>query len=227
MYVYVNFTDLSLNTKLCKFSLSQKTGSYSEKRRRGGVGGVGVHNNPCSTILALYPVGIWQKQQAQMQEVVKQLSQQQNTQKKENQLGPGQRLSNELLTQNILVQKHNQLVAEKESKIKELEEEIQKLSVQVRKRVDDTQTNLSKHTNIKFYFTFWKWRINTLFVPGSKIWVSKYAKPQVVCLQLLQGRSVERPSSVNTVSSSGFSPEEGDTNMRMSSSAYVFQQKQG
>ncbi|KAM7379476.1 hypothetical protein PAMP_005023 [Pampus punctatissimus] len=69
------------------------------------------------------------KQQTQMQEVITRLSQQQNVQSKKTQPSRGQQLSNEPSVHNDLIQKLNQMVADKEAKIKELEVEIQQLSV--------------------------------------------------------------------------------------------------
>ncbi|XP_029381190.1 coiled-coil domain-containing protein 13 isoform X2 [Echeneis naucrates] len=69
------------------------------------------------------------KQQTQMQEVLRQLSQQQNGQGKENQQSPRLQLSSEHSKHNNLIQKLKQVVAEKETKIKELEDEIQQLSL--------------------------------------------------------------------------------------------------
>ncbi|KAM7400458.1 hypothetical protein PAMA_004918 [Pampus argenteus] len=69
------------------------------------------------------------KQQTQMQEVITRLSQQQNVQSKKTPPSRGQQLSNEPSVHNDLIQKLNQMVADKEAKIKELEVEIQQLSV--------------------------------------------------------------------------------------------------
>ncbi|KAM8838127.1 coiled-coil domain-containing protein 13 [Synchiropus picturatus] len=73
------------------------------------------------------------KQQSQMQEVLKQFGQQQNTQSKasapEAQREPEQRPSCEAPVNNSLGQKLKQAVAEKEEKIKELEEKLMQLSV--------------------------------------------------------------------------------------------------
>ncbi|XP_022613978.1 coiled-coil domain-containing protein 13 [Seriola dumerili] len=67
------------------------------------------------------------KQQTQMQEVLRRLSQQQNGQSKETQQSSRRQLSIEPSEHNTLIQKLKQVVAEKEAKIKELE--IQQLSI--------------------------------------------------------------------------------------------------
>ncbi|XP_028986575.1 coiled-coil domain-containing protein 13 isoform X2 [Betta splendens] len=67
------------------------------------------------------------KQQSQMQEVLKQLSQQQNPKRKETQPGPAEQLSSECSEHNILIQNLKKVVAEKEANIKRLEEEIHQL----------------------------------------------------------------------------------------------------
>lgn len=69
---------------------------------------------------------LWQKQQTQMQEVLRQLSQQQKAQSKETQQSSRQQLSSEPSEHIILIQKLK-------AKIKELEEQIQQLSVKVNK----------------------------------------------------------------------------------------------
>lgn len=95
--------------------------------------------SPCfttlfSTIPAPYLICLWQKQQCQMQQVLTQLSQQQNVQSKKTQPSRGRQLSSEPSVHNDLIQKLNQMVADKEAKIKELEEEIQQLSVKVKSK---------------------------------------------------------------------------------------------
>ncbi|XP_040910997.1 coiled-coil domain-containing protein 13 [Toxotes jaculatrix] len=106
------------------------------------------------------------KQQTQMQEVLRRLTQQQNEQCKETQQSPRQQLSSEPSEHNPFIQKLQQLVAEKEAKIKELEEKILQLSV--------------------------------------------------------EGEGVERESVLKaTISSSGFSPEEGDMDKRIRFSGSV------
>lgn len=87
-----------------------------------------------STIPAPCFMYIWQKQQNQMQEVLRRLSQQQNGQSKETQQSPRRLLSSEPSEHSTLIQKHKQVVAEKDAKIKELMEEIHQLSVKVKKR---------------------------------------------------------------------------------------------
>uniref|UniRef100_UPI0037E8AAD6 coiled-coil domain-containing protein 13 n=1 Tax=Semicossyphus pulcher TaxID=241346 RepID=UPI0037E8AAD6 len=67
------------------------------------------------------------KQQTQMQEVLKSLSQQQNVQ--EPQPSPKQQLSSEPSEHSTLIRKHKEMVALKDAMIKELEEEIQQLTV--------------------------------------------------------------------------------------------------
>ncbi|CAK6957596.1 coiled-coil domain-containing protein 13 [Scomber scombrus] len=74
-------------------------------------------------------VDVLLKQQTQMQEVLTRLSQQQNVQNKKTQPSQGEQLSSKPSMHNDLIQKLNQMVADKEAKIKELEEEIQQLSV--------------------------------------------------------------------------------------------------
>ncbi|KAM9789298.1 coiled-coil domain-containing protein 13 [Neosynchiropus ocellatus] len=73
------------------------------------------------------------KQQSQMQEVLKQFGQQQNTQSKESdpkpERDPEPRPSSEAPMNNSLTQKLKQTVAEKEEKIKELEERLTQLSL--------------------------------------------------------------------------------------------------
>ncbi|XP_071347859.1 coiled-coil domain-containing protein 13 isoform X2 [Trachinotus anak] len=69
------------------------------------------------------------KQQTQMQEVLRRLSEQQNGQSKEAQQSPRRQPSSEPSEHSPLIQKLKQVVAEKEAKIKELEEEVQQLSV--------------------------------------------------------------------------------------------------
>ncbi|KAG7229270.1 hypothetical protein INR49_012928 [Caranx melampygus] len=69
------------------------------------------------------------KQQTQMQEVLRRLSQQQNGQSKETQQSPRRLLSSEPSEHSTLIQKHKQMVAEKDAKIKELMEKIHQLSV--------------------------------------------------------------------------------------------------
>ncbi|XP_026229471.1 coiled-coil domain-containing protein 13 isoform X3 [Anabas testudineus] len=64
------------------------------------------------------------KQQTQMQEVLRRLSQQQNIQSKENQQSPRQQLSRESSENSVLIQSLKKVVAEKEAKIKQLEEEL-------------------------------------------------------------------------------------------------------
>lgn len=66
-----------------------------------------------------------------MHEVLTRLSQQQNVQNKKTQLSQREQLSSKPSMHNDLIQKLNQMVADKEAKIKELEEEIQQLSVKV------------------------------------------------------------------------------------------------
>lgn len=66
----------------------------------------------------------WQKQQTHMQEVLRQLSQQQNIQSRENQQSHRQQLSSESSEHNVLIQSLKKMVAEKEAKIKQLEEEL-------------------------------------------------------------------------------------------------------
>lgn len=69
-----------------------------------------------------------------MQEVLRQLSQQQNEQNKDYQQSPGQQLSSATSMHNTLIQKLNQMLAEKDDKIKELEGEIQMQSVKVKRK---------------------------------------------------------------------------------------------
>eukprot|EP00064_Thunnus_orientalis_P008090 superscaffoldBa00000942_g8112 len=69
------------------------------------------------------------KQQTQMQELLTRLSQQQNVLSKKTQPSHIEQLSSEPSIHNNLIQRLNQMVADKEAKIKELEEEIQQLSV--------------------------------------------------------------------------------------------------
>ncbi|XP_042285921.1 coiled-coil domain-containing protein 13 isoform X3 [Thunnus maccoyii] len=69
------------------------------------------------------------KQQTQMQELLTRLSQQQNVLSKKTQPSHVEQLSSEPSIHNNLIQRLNQMVADKEAKIKELEEEIQQLSV--------------------------------------------------------------------------------------------------
>ncbi|XP_044225415.1 coiled-coil domain-containing protein 13 isoform X1 [Thunnus albacares] len=69
------------------------------------------------------------KQQTQMQELLTRLSQQQNVLSKKTQSSHVEQLSSEPSIHNNLIQRLNQMVADKEAKIKELEEEIQQLSV--------------------------------------------------------------------------------------------------
>lgn len=76
---------------------------------------------------------IRQKQQTQMQEVLKRLGQQQNVQSREAQRSPKQQLVSEPPEHNTLTQKLKLIVAEREARIKELEGEIQQLSVKVKK----------------------------------------------------------------------------------------------
>lgn len=82
-------------------------------------------------VSAPYLIFLWQKQQTQMQEVLRQLSQQQNLQRKETQQSPRQQLSSESLEHNVLIQSLKKIVSEKEAKIKQLEEEVQQLSLKV------------------------------------------------------------------------------------------------
>ncbi|XP_074544969.1 coiled-coil domain-containing protein 13 [Halichoeres trimaculatus] len=67
------------------------------------------------------------KQQSQMQEVLKRLSQQQNIQSKDTQLTPRPQQSSESPEHSALIKKLKEMVALKDAKIKELEEEIQQL----------------------------------------------------------------------------------------------------
>uniref|UniRef100_UPI003AAF95E8 coiled-coil domain-containing protein 13 n=1 Tax=Centroberyx gerrardi TaxID=166262 RepID=UPI003AAF95E8 len=104
------------------------------------------------------------KQQTQLQEVLRRLSQQQDVQEPQQNLG--QQLSSEPSRHSALIQKLKQMVSEKEAKVKELEKEIQQLSF---KREDG----------------------------GSQ------------------------SSIKTTICSSGYSPEEGDSNKRISSARSV------
>lgn len=92
---------------------------------------------------------LWQKQQTQLQEVLRRLSLQQNVESKETQQSPRQQLSREPSEHSAFIQLQ-QKVAEKEAKIKELEEEIQQLSVKVKKEKS------------------WEWHLNS-----TKIWDEK------------------------------------------------------
>ncbi|XP_045908678.1 coiled-coil domain-containing protein 13 isoform X1 [Micropterus dolomieu] len=107
------------------------------------------------------------KQQTRMQEMLRQLSQQQNLQSKEIQQSPRQKLSSEPSEHNTLIQNLKQIVAKREAKIKELQEKIQQLSI--------------------------------------------------------KEEGMERPKSSlkTTICSSGFPPEEGDINKRITSSGSV------
>ncbi|XP_070775669.1 coiled-coil domain-containing protein 13 [Enoplosus armatus] len=67
------------------------------------------------------------KQQTQMQEVLRRLSQAQNVRNKEIQQSPRQQLRDEPSEHNALIHNLKQTVAKKEAKIKELQEEIQQL----------------------------------------------------------------------------------------------------
>ncbi|XP_034558496.1 coiled-coil domain-containing protein 13 isoform X2 [Notolabrus celidotus] len=71
------------------------------------------------------------KQQSQMQEVLKQLSQPQNIQSKETQLTPRPQQNSESSEHSALIKKLKEMVALKDAKIKELEEEIQQLPVRL------------------------------------------------------------------------------------------------
>lgn len=72
-----------------------------------------------------------------MQEVLRRLSQQQSVQSKETQQSLIQCEPSE---HNTLIQKLQQIVAEKQAKIKELEGKIQQLSVKVKKKKLSVQT---------------------------------------------------------------------------------------
>lgn len=106
-----------------------------------------------SNILTSCLIYIWQKQQTQMQEVLRRLSQQQNGQSKETQQSPRRLLSSEPSEHSTLNQKHKQVVSEKDAKIKELKEEIHQLSVKVKK----------KEANVMSNFTFWQEALKVLF----------------------------------------------------------------
>lgn len=106
--------------------------------------------SPCFTtsffiIPAPCLIYLWQKQQTQMQEVLRRLSRQQNKQSRESQQSPRQQPSSEPPEHNTLIQNLKQVVAEKEAKINELKEEIQQLSVKVKKK--------RKKANVMLHFT--------------------------------------------------------------------------
>ena len=84
-----------------------------------------------SLIPACYLVSLWQKQQTQMQEVLRRLSRQEDGQREELQQNPRNWRSSESAEHYALIQNLKQIVAEKEETIKELQEEIQQLSLQV------------------------------------------------------------------------------------------------
>ncbi|XP_026169681.1 coiled-coil domain-containing protein 13 isoform X2 [Mastacembelus armatus] len=69
------------------------------------------------------------KQQTQMQEMMRRLSQQHNVQSKETHQSPRQQLSSEPSEHATLIQKLKQMVTEKEAKIRELEKDIQQMSI--------------------------------------------------------------------------------------------------
>uniref|UniRef100_A0A3Q3SGT4 Coiled-coil domain containing 13 n=1 Tax=Mastacembelus armatus TaxID=205130 RepID=A0A3Q3SGT4_9TELE len=73
------------------------------------------------------------KQQTQMQEMMRRLSQQHNVQSKETHQSPRQQLSSEPSEHATLIQKLKQMVTEKEAKIRELEKDIQQMSIKVKK----------------------------------------------------------------------------------------------
>ncbi|XP_053738304.1 coiled-coil domain-containing protein 13 isoform X2 [Synchiropus splendidus] len=88
------------------------------------------------------------KQQSQMQEVLKQFGQQQNTQSKpsdpEAHREPERRPSCEAPMNNSLSQKLKQTVAEKEEKIKELEEKLMQLSIKTAERHWPAEGDITK-----------------------------------------------------------------------------------
>lgn len=67
-----------------------------------------------------------------MQEILKDLSQQ-DEKNKESQQVLGQHLNSEVQKQNCLIEQLRQMVAEREAKVKELEEEIRQLQVESQK----------------------------------------------------------------------------------------------
>lgn len=84
---------------------------------------------PCFTttvpIKCVYLFYLWQKQQAQMQMVLKQLSEKQNVQSKVMQQSVGQQLSNIPSEHSAIIQRFKEILAEKDAIIKKLQKKQQ------------------------------------------------------------------------------------------------------
>lgn len=82
------------------------------------------HYAVLTSIPVLWLIFLWQKQQTHMQDVLRQLSQQQNMQSREYQQSPRHQLSSESSEHSVLIQSLKKMVSDKEAKIKQLEDEL-------------------------------------------------------------------------------------------------------